>query len=99
MHDGVPPPSNSVNIMRDSVLESGFRAFDRQRFSPAHRLNVVFIDSDGMTEGAVNDGGPTREFLCLLVLAVKNSIYFSGQEYRKNLPLVSRGMQHSNLPL
>ncbi|KAL7395250.1 hypothetical protein ABVT39_013148 [Epinephelus coioides] len=43
-HDGVPPPSNSVNIMRDSVLESGFRAFGRQRFSPAHRLNVVFIE-------------------------------------------------------
>ncbi|KAL7408084.1 hypothetical protein ABVT39_018006 [Epinephelus coioides] len=97
LHVGVPPPSNSVNIMRDSVLESGFRAFGRQRFSPAHRLNVVFIDSDGITEGAVDDGGPTREFLRLLVLAVKNSIYFSGQEYRKNLSLVSRVDQKHNL--
>ena len=99
LHDGVPPPSNSINVTRDCVLESGFRAFARQRFSPAHCLNVVFIDSDGIAQRAVDDEEPTREFLCLLVLALKTRIYFSGQAYKKNLSLVSRSMQQSNLLL
>lgn len=39
-------------------MESAFRTFKRQRFSPAHRFNVVFVDSDGIAEGAVDDGRP-----------------------------------------
>ncbi|XP_072572652.1 G2/M phase-specific E3 ubiquitin-protein ligase-like isoform X2 [Paramormyrops kingsleyae] len=89
---GEHPQSNNVNVTRDSVLESAFRTFRRQRFSPAHRLNVVFVDTDGITEGAVDDGGPTREFLRLLVVAIKDSIYFYGQEDKKNLSLVSRAL-------
>ncbi|XP_072556968.1 uncharacterized protein [Paramormyrops kingsleyae] len=89
---GEHPQSNNVNVTRDSVLESAFRTFMMQRFSPAHRLNVVFVDTDGITEGAVDDGGPTREFLRLLVVAIKDSIYFYGQEDKKNLSLVSRAL-------
>ncbi|MEQ2246136.1 hypothetical protein ILYODFUR_035128 [Ilyodon furcidens] len=92
--EGTPPRSNYVNVMRDSVLESAFRAFKRQRFSPWHRLNVTFVDTAGVTEGAVDDGGPTREFLRLLITEIKDSSFFNGPDYNKNLSLVSRSMPH-----
>ncbi|XP_028449616.1 G2/M phase-specific E3 ubiquitin-protein ligase-like isoform X2 [Perca flavescens] len=92
LDSGVPPRSNSVNVMRESVLESAFRAFRRPRFSPDHRLNVVFVDVDGTTEGAVDDGGPSREFLRLLVMAIKDSMYFTGPEDKKNVSLISRAL-------
>ncbi|XP_047232021.1 G2/M phase-specific E3 ubiquitin-protein ligase-like [Girardinichthys multiradiatus] len=82
--------------MRDSVLESAFRAFDRQRFSPWHRLNVTFVDTAGVTEGAVDDGGPTREFLRLLITEIKDSSFFNGPDYNKNRSLVSRSVDNGD---
>ncbi|XP_047231453.1 G2/M phase-specific E3 ubiquitin-protein ligase-like isoform X2 [Girardinichthys multiradiatus] len=94
--EGTPPRSNYVNVMRDSVLESAFRAFKRQRFSPWHRLNVTFVDTAGVTEGAVDDGGPTREFLRLLITEIKDSSFFNGPDYNKNLSLVSRSVDNGD---
>lgn len=88
---GPPPQANSIMVMRDTVLESAFRAFRRQRFSPQHRLTVTFVDCDGTGEGAVDDGGPTREFLRLLVVSIRDSRYFSGPDDARNLSLVGRG--------
>lgn len=89
--DRPAPPHNCINVTRESVLESAFRALRRQHFNPQHRIDIVFIDSAGQSEGAVDDGGPTREFFRLLVVAVKDSIFFCGNEDSKNLTLVSRG--------
>lgn len=91
---GPAPLSNNINVMRDCILPSAFRAFGRPRFSPENRLNVVFVDEDNVGEGAVDEGGPTREFLRLLMLELKNSQYFCGDEEFRNLALVSRGMKY-----
>ncbi|XP_078811933.1 uncharacterized protein LOC105357912 [Oryzias latipes] len=90
--EGPAPPHNCIHVTRDSVLDSAFRALRRQRFNPRHRIDIVFIDGAGQSEGAVDDGGPTREFFRLLVVAIKDSIFFSGSEDGKNLTLVSRAL-------
>ncbi|KAI2653182.1 G2/M phase-specific E3 ubiquitin-protein ligase [Labeo rohita] len=90
---GPPPFSNYINVMRDTVLSSAMRAFSRQNFSPEKRLNVVFVDTENTGEGAVDDGGPTREFFRLMIAELKNSRYFCGPEEVKNLALVSRAVQ------
>ncbi|XP_035990305.1 G2/M phase-specific E3 ubiquitin-protein ligase-like [Fundulus heteroclitus] len=96
---GPPPQSNSIMVMRETILDSAFRAFRRQRFSPTHRLDVTFVDCDGTGEGAVDDGGPSREFLRLLVVAIRDSKYFSGPEDSKNLSLVSQGVENGDYTL
>ncbi|KAM4521337.1 unconventional myosin-VIIa-like, partial [Fundulus diaphanus] len=47
----------------------------------------MFVDGEGQSEGAVDDGGPSREFLRLLVAALRDSRYFEGPEGSKNLSL------------
>ena len=88
----VAPTSNYINVMTDSVLQCAFRAFRRRTFTPSKRLNVIFVDADDTGEGAVDDGGPTREFLRLLVIALKDSHFFCGPEDARNLALLSTGM-------
>ncbi|XP_035990293.1 G2/M phase-specific E3 ubiquitin-protein ligase-like [Fundulus heteroclitus] len=53
----------------------------------------MFVDGEGQSEGAVDDGGPSREFLRLLVAALRDSRYFEGPEGSKNLSLVHRGVE------
>ncbi|CAM4674196.1 unnamed protein product [Leuciscus chuanchicus] len=72
--------------------ESALRAFSRLSFSTEKKLNVVFIDAENTGEGAVDDGGPTREFFRLLNVELKNSQYFCGPDESKNLTLVSRAV-------
>lgn len=58
--------------MRNTVLPSALRALNCQNFAPDKRLNVVFVDVEKNTgEGAVDDGGPTREFFRLLISEAK----------------------------
>uniref|UniRef100_A0A087YJY6 HECT domain-containing protein n=1 Tax=Poecilia formosa TaxID=48698 RepID=A0A087YJY6_POEFO len=56
-------------------------------------LCTIFVDVEGQSEGAVDDGGPSREFLRLLVDALRDSRYFEGPEDSKHLSLVSRSLQ------
>ncbi|XP_056620083.1 uncharacterized protein LOC130434141 [Triplophysa dalaica] len=58
---GLPPVSNYINVMRDTVLPSAMRAFARQRFAPQRRLNVIFVDAENTGEGAVDV--PQENFL------------------------------------
>ncbi|KAK5607975.1 hypothetical protein CRENBAI_007263 [Crenichthys baileyi] len=48
---------------------------------------VTFVDDEGQSEGAMDDGGPSREFLRLQVAALRDSRYFVGPEGTKNLSL------------
>ncbi|CAL8378704.1 unnamed protein product [Boreogadus saida] len=63
------PTSNQIKICRDytgnvhNILRSSLQAFRRRRFNPEARLDVVFVDSEQTSEGAVDGGGPTREYL------------------------------------
>ena len=91
------PPRNQINICRDytgnvhNILRSSLQAFRRQRFNPEARLDVVFVDSEQTSEGAVDGGGPTREYLRLLMKAIHQSSIFEGPETDKRLTLDTCG--------
>ncbi|XP_045898288.1 G2/M phase-specific E3 ubiquitin-protein ligase-like isoform X2 [Micropterus dolomieu] len=56
------PTANQINVLRNEEFECAERAFRRPAFNPQSKLDIVFIDEDGQGEGAIDDGGPTREF-------------------------------------
>lgn len=87
-----PPSANSINVVRSDILGSAFRAFKRAKFHPKFKLDVVFVDTCGQGEGAVDLGGPTREFLTLLMKSLLNSRFFVGPSKSKNLALDAVGM-------
>ncbi|XP_025758213.1 uncharacterized protein LOC102079890 isoform X2 [Oreochromis niloticus] len=93
------PTSNQINICRDytgnvhNIMKSTLQAFRRRRFNPAARLDVVFVDSEKTSEGAVDGGGPTREYLRLLMKAIHQSNIFEGPEKDKRLTLDTHALE------
>ncbi|XP_039524304.1 uncharacterized protein LOC120477014 [Pimephales promelas] len=96
--DDESPTSNQINIVRDykgnthNILRSTVQAFSRRRFNLGARLDVVFVDDTKEAEGAVDGGGPTREYLRLLLKAVQQSSIFAGPENSKRLRLDSEAL-------
>ncbi|XP_067271191.1 coagulation factor V-like [Pseudorasbora parva] len=72
--------SNQINVCRNNVFLCSLRAFKRRFFNPEAKLDVVFVDENDNGEGAVDEGGPTREYLRLLMRAVHQSNIFEGHE-------------------
>ncbi|CAB1457397.1 unnamed protein product [Pleuronectes platessa] len=91
--DCFSPTSNQINVCRDNVLPCSLRAFKRKSFDPEARLDVVFVDEDDNGEGAVDEGGPTREYLRLLMRAVHQSNIFDGHEKDRQLRLDTQALQ------
>ncbi|XP_051724166.1 uncharacterized protein LOC127499186 isoform X2 [Ctenopharyngodon idella] len=91
--DDDSPTSNQINVVRDykgnthNILRSTVQAFSRRRFNLGARLDVIFVDDTKAAEGAVDGGGPTREYLRLLLKAVQQSSTFEGLENSKRLRL------------
>lgn len=85
------PTSNQINATRDNVLGSAIRAFRRQRFDPEKKLDVIFRDADDTAEGAADAGGPTREFLTLLMKDMHTCEVFEGPDWQKTLSCNSKG--------
>lgn len=85
-----------LNVNRAAVWDCALRAFNRSSFSPCKRLSIHFTDSVGMMEGAVDEGGPRREFLRLLSKALQRSMVFDGQQERRVLSMNSQGMIYFN---
>ncbi|PIK43786.1 putative G2/M phase-specific E3 ubiquitin-protein ligase-like [Apostichopus japonicus] len=79
--------SSRFNVSRAKVWECAVRGFKRLTFEPTKRLSVHFTDSMGSMEGAVDEGGPRREFLRLLAKALQNSPIFEGSTERRSLSL------------
>ena len=79
------PDGNQMNILRDNVFECALRGFRRARFNPEAKLDVVYRNADGIGEGAADEGGPTREFLWLLMSAIHSSDTFEGPDWEKSL--------------
>ncbi|XP_027892549.1 uncharacterized protein LOC114156365 isoform X3 [Xiphophorus couchianus] len=87
------PTSNQINVCRDRILEWSLHAFRRRRFDPAAKLNVIFVDEEDNAEGAVSEGGPTREYLRLLMRAIHQSNVFEGHENDRHLALDTSGLE------
>ncbi|XP_071959901.1 G2/M phase-specific E3 ubiquitin-protein ligase-like [Antedon mediterranea] len=77
-------PRNLFNIWRGNVWEGAKIGFNRKRFNPCAQLDVVFADStlnvEFSAEGAVDLGGPTREFLTLCMKSMQEGRCFIGDE-------------------
>lgn len=77
---------NIVNVTREDVLDGGFRGFMRKTFNPCHKLSVRFSG-----EAAIDDGGPTREFLRLALSQIESKLFY-GEGNGKFLTLDANGM-------
>ena len=77
---------NYVNIRRGHVLDDGINKINRPTFQSNLPISVKFADDDGNSEGAVDTGGPTREFFRLAVnkMFLKTSM-FQGPDGNKVL--------------
>ncbi len=74
---------NIFNVNRDNVLDGALRAFKRPTFNQYYSPNVKFSGEDG-----IDDGGPSREFLRLLMEDVSRFTAFEGPESAKCFQLV-----------
>ncbi|KAK0141462.1 hypothetical protein N1851_021438 [Merluccius polli] len=62
------------NIIRRSVWGGASRALGRSNFSPEKKVDVKFTDDYGISEGAVDNGGPTQEYFRLCLHEIKDKI-------------------------
>ncbi|XP_069108918.1 G2/M phase-specific E3 ubiquitin-protein ligase-like [Argopecten irradians] len=79
---------NIVNVDRGNILDGGCRAFQRTRFNHWAPLSVAFAGEQG-----IDNGGPTREFLQLTIVALRDSNIFEGPVSSKSLALDYRALQ------
>ena len=75
------------NLSRNHIWEGTKRAMNRKSFSPRNKLSVKFTDDIGQSEGAVDMGGPAREFFTLITEWMVNSRLFFGGMSSKFLSL------------
>ena len=66
---------NVVNVTREEVLDGARRGFRRATFNNKCTLSVKFSG-----EAGIDDGGPTREFMRLVLKALRDSHIFEGPE-------------------
>ncbi|XP_065103755.1 G2/M phase-specific E3 ubiquitin-protein ligase-like [Paramisgurnus dabryanus] len=82
------------NIIRRNVWDGASRAMGRSNFSPEKKVDVKFTDDYGISEGAVDNGGPTREFFRLCLHEIKDKIaIFEGPPNSKLLTCNSKAMK------
>ncbi|XP_078503762.1 uncharacterized protein LOC144762443 [Lissotriton helveticus] len=84
------------NINRRNIWDGARRAFLRKTYKATNRISVMFTDSSGNSEGAVDFGGPTREFLRLLMHHLQHTKLFEGPENRKTLSCDAQGMRNDD---
>ena len=70
-------PKN-INVRRKYAFKDGVEKMKRAKFNASHPLSVKFADGSGQSEGAVDRGGPTREFLCIAIRQMFHSKMFGG---------------------
>lgn len=75
------------NLSRNHIWEGTKRALNRKSFSPEKKISVKFTDDIGQSEGAVDLGGPAREFFTLITEWLVNSRLFFGETTTKFLSL------------
>jgi len=85
------PPANLINVVRTDILACFSRALMRKNFRPLQKLDIRFVDSAGMSEMAIDQGGPAREFFMLLLREITSDVVFEGPDMRKQLSLSTNG--------
>ncbi|KAB0790677.1 hypothetical protein PPYR_12030 [Photinus pyralis] len=70
---------NKVNVCREQVFQGFVRSVRRPRFSEFNKFSVKFADVEGIAEGAIDEGGPTREMFRIALQEVQNSSMFTGR--------------------
>ncbi|XP_028454088.1 uncharacterized protein LOC114568671 isoform X3 [Perca flavescens] len=90
---GETPSCNMINVCRENLMDGAIRAFARRSFNPEAKLSVIFMDDFMQAEGSVDEGGPTREFFRLLMMALRDSALFTGPQNSKNLSLDSHALR------
>ncbi|XP_043983724.1 G2/M phase-specific E3 ubiquitin-protein ligase-like [Gambusia affinis] len=98
LEDQEEPPESpqhppELPLDEDRILECSLHAFRRRRFDPAAKLDVIFVDEEDNAEGAVDEGGPTREYLRLLMRAIHQSNVFEGHENDRHLALDTSALE------
>lgn len=81
------------NVGRSHIWDSTSRAIKRKNFTPESSIYVKFMDDIGNQEGAIDLGGPRREFLQLLMehLSSYSSLFF-GPKHSRHVNYLSSGM-------
>ncbi len=76
---------SKFNISRSFIWEGTKRALSRKSFSPNNKVSVKFTDEVGNSEGAVDLGGPMKEYFMLVTQWMLTSHLFCGPEHAKFL--------------
>ena len=83
---------SKFNVSRNHLWESARRGCSKKSFSPKNKISVKFTDDIGVSEGAVDLGGPTREFLSLLIKHINRSSMFIGDDGNKFITCLSKNL-------
>ena len=81
------------NLSRNHVWEGTKRALNRKSFNPQNKLSVKFTDDIGQSEGAVDMGGPAREFFTIITEWLLGSQLFFGEPTSKFLSLNATSLE------
>ena len=84
---------SKFNICRSNICDGVFRGMTRKSFSPNRKLSVKFTDDVGLSEGAVDMGGPMREFFTLALEALLSSKLFCGNEHSRFLSYDAKALK------
>ena len=74
---------SKFNISRNFIWEGTKRALSRKSFSPNNKVSVKFTDDVGKSEGAVDMGGPMKEYFTLVTQWILTSHLFCGSDHAK----------------
>ena len=81
------------NINRQNVLDGAIRALKRRSFNVKARIDINFSDIlTGLSEDGIDAGGPTREFLRLLMDAIV--VYLKAQKQLRYFPATRQVSSH-----
>ncbi|XP_078089830.1 G2/M phase-specific E3 ubiquitin-protein ligase isoform X2 [Mustelus asterias] len=81
-----------ISVDRTNVWEGALREMRRKTFSPTSTICIQFSDDARKPQVAVDLGNPHREFFCLLMHHLANSVLFDGSATSKNMALNSRAL-------
>lgn len=90
-----PDCISKFNVSRSFIWEGAKRGLSRKSFSPKNKVSVKFTDDAGNSEGAVDMGGPMKEFFTLVIQWMITSQLFCGPENAKFLSWQAKSIEEN----